>query len=265
TEACMIFDTHAHYTTHLFDDHRDALLQSLPAQGVVCVVDCATDFSSAQQSLALGLRYPWLYTAAGIHPESLIDAEASTKTMFGGDWRAELAALEPLYQNPRVVAVGECGLDYHWPIPKDEQRLLFRAELETAKAHDLPILIHDREAHADTYALLREYHPKGIVHCYSGSADDALWLTAQGLYLGVGGVVTFPNSRRLQETVAAVPLAKLVLETDCPYMAPVPFRGKECNSAMLAAVAEKVAQIKGMTAAEVLEITEQNARALFCG
>ena len=259
----MIFDTHAHYTSHRFDDHRAALLNSLPEAGVVAVVDCATDFASAQQSLALGEHWPWLYTAAGIHPESIIEEDASTQTQFGGDWRAELAAIEPLYANPRVVAVGECGLDYHWPIPKDEQCALFAAELETARAHDLPILVHDREAHADTYALLRKYRPKGIVHCYSGSADDAKWITQQGMYLGIGGVVTFPNSRKLQESVAAVPLERLVLETDCPYMAPVPLRGKECNSGMIRYVAEKIAEIKAAAPEEVLAVTEQNARTLF--
>lgn len=261
--SASIFDTHAHYTSARFADHRDALLASLPAQNVSGVVDCATDLATAQQSLALAHRWPFLHTAAGIHPESLIEEDASTRTQFAGDWRAELAALEPLYADPRVVAVGECGLDYHWDIPRAEQLALFEAELGVAKAHDLPILVHDREAHADTYALLRTYRPRGIVHCYSGSADDAAWITAQGMYLGVGGVVTFPNSRKLQDTVRAVPLARLVLETDCPYMAPVPFRGKENHSGLISWVAAAVAALKGVSAAEVLAVTEANARALF--
>lgn len=259
----MIFDTHAHYTSRRFADHRTALLDSLPAQGVAGVVDCAVDYASALESLAFARTYPWLYTAVGIHPESLIEEEASTQTKFGGDWRAELAALETLLDDENVVAVGECGLDYHWPVPKDAQNQMFEAHLALARVHEMPILVHDREAHADTYALLRKYRPKGILHCYSGSADDAKWITAQGMHLGVGGVVTFPNSRHLRESVAAVPLERLVLETDCPYMAPVPFRGKECNSAMISHIAAAVADIRGISTEEVLEITHANARALF--
>lgn len=258
-----IFDTHSHYTSPQFDGHREALLDALPGLGVCAAVDCATDLATAQASLALGRRWPWLFTAVGIHPESLTEADASTQTQFGGDWRAELAALEPLYADERVVAVGECGLDYHWPIPKEAQRALFEAELQTALRHDLPILVHDREAHADTYALLRAYRPRGIVHCYSGSADDAAWLTEQGLLIGVGGVVTFKNARRLHEVVRAVPLEHLVLETDCPYMAPEPLRGRECHSGMIAYTAAKLAELKGLSTEEVLAVTRANAVRLF--
>lgn len=259
----MIFDTHSHYTSHRFDDHRTQLLDSLPGQGVCAVVDCATDFDTAKQCLALADQYPWLYVAAGIHPQSLIEEDASTRTRFGGDWRAELEAIEPLYADKRVVAVGECGLDHYWPIPKEEQAALFEAELEVARAHDLPIIVHDREAHADTYALLKKHRPKGVVHCYSGSADDAAWLTAQGLYIGFGGVLTFANARKTVEAAAACPLDKILLETDCPYLAPVPFRGKENHSGLILYVARRLAEIRGMTEEEILRITEENARRLF--
>lgn len=258
-----IFDTHAHYTSARFEDHRAPLLERLPAQNVCGVIDCGTDLATSMASLELSRRYPFVYTAAGIHPESLIEEDSSTRTRFCGDWRAELATLEPLYDDPRVVAVGECGLDYHWEIPREEQLALFEAELHTALAHDLPILVHDREAHADTYALLRRYRPRGIVHCYSGSAEDAAWLTRQGLFLGIGGVLTFPNSRRLRETAAAVPLECLVLETDCPYMAPVPFRGQENNSALIAHVAAVLAELKQLSVEEVLRVTCANAQTLF--
>ena len=180
-----IFDTHAHYTASAFHDDRDALLAGLPARGVALVLDCGTDLDSSLASLALAERYSFLYTAAGIHPESLIEEDASTRTRFQGDWRAEMAAIRPLYDHPKVVAVGECGLDYHWPIPKEEQIALFEAEIRLSLELDLPIIVHDREAHADTYALLRRYRPKGVVHCYSGSAEDVRWLTAQGLYIGL--------------------------------------------------------------------------------
>lgn len=259
----MIFDTHAHYTARQFDGHRDALLDGLPGQGVCAVVDCATDGATARQSLALGRRWTWLYTAAGIHPESLIEEDASTQTQYGGDWRAELADIRALLDEPRVVAVGEIGLDYHWPIPKDAQMALFLAQLELAAEKDLPVLIHDREAHADMYAVLKERRPRGILHCYSGSADDALWLTQQGLYLGFGGTVTFKNARKTVEAAAACPLDKLVLETDCPYLAPEPLRGTENNSATIAYVARRIAEIKGLSEAEVLRVTEENARRLF--
>ncbi len=195
----MIFDTHSHYTSHQFDADRTALLDSLPAQGVCAVVDCGTDYATTLKSLELARQYPWFYTAAGIHPESLIEEDASTNTQFGGDWRAELAQLETLLSDPRVVAVGECGLDYHWPVPKDAQLAMFEAHLELANKHDMPVLVHDREAHADTYALLAQYRPKGIVHCFSGSAPDAVRLAEQGMYIGFGGVLTFANARKTVE------------------------------------------------------------------
>lgn len=259
----MIFDTHAHYTAAAFDEDRDALLSSLPARGVGLVLDCGTDLDSSLASLALAERYPFLYTAAGIHPESLIEEEASTRTRFAGDWRAEMAAIRPLYGHPKVVAVGECGLDYHWEIPREEQLALFEAEIRLALELDLPIIVHDREAHADTYALLRRYRPKGVVHCYSGSAEDVRWLTAQGLYIGFGGVTTFKNARKVLQAAAAVPEDKLLIETDAPYMAPVPFRGRRNDSSLLCHVADTLAALRGVSADQLLDQTMANGRALF--
>ena len=183
----MIFDTHAHYTSRRFDGHRDEVLDSLPAQGVCGVVECGVDLATSRAALALAETRPWVWAAAGVHPESLIEDDASTVYEFHGDWRAELAAIEPLYGDPRVVAVGECGLDHHWPVPEDAQLALFEAELAAAQEHSLPILVHDREAHAETYALLKRYRPRGILHAFSGSADDALWIARQGMLLGFGG------------------------------------------------------------------------------
>jgi len=174
----MIFDTHTHYTSRRFDGHRDEVLDSLPAQGVCGVVECGVDLATSRAALALAETRPWVWAAAGVHPESLIEDDASTVYEFHGDWRAELAAIEPLYGDPRVVAVGECGLDHHWPVPEDAQLALFEAELAAAQEHSLPILVHDREAHAETYALLKRYRPRGILHAFSGSADDALWIPA---------------------------------------------------------------------------------------
>ena len=165
--------------------------------------------------------------------------------------------------DPHVVAVGECGLDYHWPVPKDAQLEMFEAHLALAKKHDMPVLVHDREAHADTYALLAQYRPKGIVHCFSGSAPDAVRLAQQDMYIGFGGVLTFANARKTVEAAAALPLERIVLETDCPYMAPVPFRGKRCDSGMILYVAQKLSEIHQKPVEEVLSVTEQNARTLF--
>ncbi len=259
----MIFDTHAHYTSRRFDESREEVLDSLPAQGVTGVIECAVDLDTSRAALALAHTRPWIFAAAGIHPESLIDEDASTVKNFGGDWRAELRAIEPLYDDPRAVAVGEAGLDHHWPVPADEQLALFEAQLVCARERGLPILIHDREAHAETYALLKKYRPRGILHAFSGSADDALWIARQGMFLGFGGALTFKNARRAVEAVRALSLDNLVLETDCPYMAPEPLRGKTCHSGMIAHTAARVAQIKGVSVEEVLRVTEENARALF--
>ena len=176
-----IFDTHAHYSSRAFDADRFALLDSLPEKGVVGICEQATHSGDAPRVLELAHRYPWVYAAIGIHPESLLAPEdcgeegpAPTVSVFGGDWAAEMKALAPYYDDPKVVAVGECGLDYHWPVPKDAQLALFEAEIRLALELDKPIIVHDRNAHADVYALLKKYRPKGIVHCYSGSADDAL-------------------------------------------------------------------------------------------
>ena len=259
----LIFDTHAHYTSNAFRENRTQLLESLPGQGVALVVDCGTDFASSEASLALAKQYDFLYTAAGIHPESLIEEDASTQTRFGGDWRRELAALEPLYAESKVVAVGEAGLDHHWPVPRDEQLLLFEEQIKLALLHDLPIIVHDREAHAESYALLKKYKPKGVLHAYSGSAEDAKWLTAQGLYLGFTGVVTFKNARRPLEAAAAVPEDRLLLETDCPYMAPEPFRGQKSSSGMVAQTAAKIAEARGVQTETLLRQTLANGRRLF--
>ena len=259
----MIFDTHAHYMSRRFDGRRGALLAGLPAQGVCGVLECATHSGDAPACIRLAEEYDWVWAAVGIHPESLIEDDAATVAHFHGAWRAALDVLEPLLTHPKVVAVGEIGLDYHWPVPKDAQQALFEAQLELAAAHGLPVSIHDREAHAPMYDALRRHRPRGVLHCYSGSADDAVWLTKQGLYLGFGGTLTFKNARKTVEAAAACPIDRLLLETDCPYMAPEPFRGKENNSALLIHVAQKLAEIKRVSVDEILRVTEENARRLF--
>ena len=258
-----IFDTHAHYTSRSFDADRDEVLSALPGAGVVGVVDCATHSGDAAQVLELSHRYPFVWAALGIHPQSLIEEDAATLCRYGGDWRRELEEMRPLFEDPRVVAVGECGLDHHWPVPAQPQLELFKAQLQLARELDKPILVHDREAHAETYALLGKYRPRGIVHCYSGSAEDARRLTAQGLYLGFGGSCTYKNARRALESLRAIPLEQVVLETDCPYLSPQPVRGKRNHSGNIQYVGELIAQTLGFAPETVFETTAQNARRLF--
>ena len=261
--AGPIFDSHAHYQSRQFDGDRAALLQSLPAAGVAGVVECATDFATSKGALELAAAWPFVWAALGIHPESLIEADASTNTQFAGDWKAELAAIAPLLSEKKAVAVGEIGLDYHWPVPKDAQLELFEAQIRLALELGKPVIVHDREAHADTYALLKKYRPKGVLHCFSGSAEDAAWLTAQGLYIGFGGAATFKGAKRAVKAAAAVPADKLLLETDCPYMAPEPCRGRRCDSSLIAHTAAFLAGVRGETPEQLLETACQNARALF--
>ena len=265
-----IFDTHAHYSARAFDADRDFLLGSLPGKGVVGVCEQATHSGDAPKVLELAHRYPWVVAAVGIHPESLLPAAdcgeegpAPTVSVYGGDWAAEMRALAPYYEDPKVVAVGECGLDYHWPVPKDAQLAMFEAHIRLALELDKPIIVHDRNAHADVYALLKKYQPKGIVHCYSGSADDAVWLAKQGLFIGFGGACTFKGAKRAAKAISALPLESIVLETDCPYMAPEPVRGTRCDSSLIRYVGEYIAQLRGISAEEVFRTTAENARRVY--
>ena len=259
-----IFDTHAHYNDKAFEADREAVVAALPQNGVGTVIEYGIDFDSCMISLDLGHRYPHMYVALGIHPQSLLpEMHATTTTKFHGDWRAEMAAIRPYYDDPKVVAVGECGLDHFYPIPRDEQIALFRAELELARELDLPILMHDREAHGDTYPILKEYRPKGILHCYSGSAQDVAWLAEQGLYFGFGGATTYKNAHHTLEAVAAVPDELFLLETDSPYMTPNPVRKERNTSANILHVANKLAEVRGTTAEELIALASRNAHRLF--
>lgn len=258
-----IFDTHAHYCSGRFAADHEEIMAALPAGGVCGVVECATHSGDAGAVLALAHKYPFVHAALGIHPESLIEEDAATVAVYGGDWRAELAAMRPLFSDPAVVAVGEIGLDHHWPVPAAEQYALFEAQLALAAELGLPCSIHDREAHGEMYALLRKHKPKGVLHCYSGSAEDARWLAAQGMYFGFGGSLTYKNARRAREALAAVPREQVLLETDCPYMAPEPVRGTRNDSRNIAHVAAVMAEVWGVDAQSVLDQTAENAKRLF--
>lgn len=204
--------------------------------------------------MALCEKYDYIYGAVGIHPECAND--------LPDNW---LSDVEALLSHPKIVAVGEIGLDYHWEdeCPREKQKEVLIAQLELAKKHDLPVVIHDREAHGDMMDILRKYKPKGVVHCFSGSAELAQETVKLGMYIGLGGVVTFKNARHSVEVAKAIPLDRLLTETDAPYMAPVPFRGKRCDSSMIPYDAAKIAEVRGITAQEVLETACENACRLF--
>ncbi len=247
-----IFDAHAHYDDAWFDEDRDELLKALPDEGVCGVVCNAVDLKSAEVLKGYSEKYPYIWFTAGFHPENLEDMPEDY-----------LDGIKEYLKNEKCVAIGEIGLDYHWDIPRDLQKRVFEEQLRLAAELDVPVVIHDREAHGDTMELIRRYRPKGLMHCFSGSVELMREVIKLGMSISLGGVVTFKNARHSVECAAEVPLDRLLLETDAPYMAPVPFRGKRNDSRKIIYAAEKIAEIRGMTADEILYITADNARRLY--
>ena len=251
----MYFDTHAHYDDPRFDDDREALLASLPEKSIGCAVNCGSDAASSLRSAELARQYGHIYAAAGIHPES-----AGTYT--DGD----LLTVERLLRAEKVVAVGEIGLDYYYDDAADPetQMKLLRTQLELARDCEKPAVIHDREAHADSLRVVKEFPGvRGVFHCYSGSVEMAQELTKLGWMFSFGGSVTFKNARKAPEVIAALPEDRIMLETDCPYLAPVPFRGRRNDSTLLPYVCAKIAEIRGISPAEVEALTWRNACRFF--
>ena len=249
----MIFDTHAHYTDRRFDPDRDALLASLPGRGVSLALTCGDSLRESRRALALAEQYDYIFAACGVHPH-----EAKQWSV------ASVQELRELLRHPKCVALGEIGLDYHYDFsPRDVQRACFAAQLALAKEMDMPVIVHDREAHEDTLKLLRAFRPRGVMHCFSGSVAFAGEILALGMYIGLGGAVTFRNARKPLEVAAAVPPERLLLETDAPYMAPVPFRGQRCDSAHIRYAAERIAQARGVDPQELTDRCNQNGRELF--
>lgn len=248
----LIFDTHAHYDDKAFDEDRNELLTKLFSENVAYIVNQGTNLELSEYSIELSEKYENMYCAVGIHPECITENSLD-----------ELDKIKKLANHPKVVAIGEIGLDYYWDIPKEPQKLIFEKQLELANELDMPVNIHDREAHGDTLELLKKYKPKGILHCFSGSVETAREIVRLGMYIGMGGVITFKNSRKAVEVISDIPVERLVLETDCPYLSPVPFRGKRNHSGMIQYTAEKIAEIKDISVEEVLKITCGNAKKVY--
>lgn len=249
-----IFDTHAHYADHAFDEDREQILASLPEKGVKYVTLASSSVEDTAENSKLAQKYDYIYAAAGVHPES-VDTNPA-------DYLETVR--KAISENPKIRAVGEIGLDYHYDgYDREKQIKLFREQLELARELDMPVIVHSRDACEDTLVLLREFKPKGVVHCFSGSAETAREIIRLGMYIGFTGVLTFKNAKKALRALAEIPLDRLLLETDCPYMAPVPFRGKRCDSSMIAYTAQKAAEIKGIPVDELLEITCRNGMALY--
>ncbi len=249
-----IFDSHAHYLDSRFDDDRDKVLTSLLGGEVCGIIENGTTAASSRKAVDLAHRYDAVWAAVGIHPEEAASATAD-----------DIVAIEHLAADDKAVAIGEIGLDYHYEeyCPRTVQQHWFRTQLELADRLELPVVVHDREAHEDTLRLLQEYRPAGVVHCFSGSVEMARELLKLDLYIGIGGVVTFKNARKTVEIAAMLPLDRLLLETDAPYLAPAPHRGHRCDSGLIRHTADTIAALRGITTDELLDITAANARRLY--
>ena len=251
----MYFDSHAHLGEDCFTQDFVHIVENMRTAGVSGMMEIGFDGPSSYHAVELANRYDWIWAAVGSHPDDAAQVD-----------EARIEEYRALCEDPRVKAIGEIGLDYYWDNePREVQKKWFIRQLELARELDLPVLIHSREAAADTMEIMKE-HAKGlsgVIHCYSYSKEMAQEYIKMGFYIGVGGVVTFKNAKKLKEVVENIPLTSIVLETDCPYMAPEPNRGKRNNSAYIRYVAEKIAELKGITYEEVVEQTEKNAREMY--
>lgn len=252
----MIFDTHAHYDDKAFDEDRHELLSSMNSNGVKRIVNVGANLSGSERSIELSREYDFIYAAVGVHPD-----DAAEITQEG------LAKLYEMTQNDKVVAIGEIGLDYYWNKEnKEVQAEAFIKQIDFAKESGLPIIVHSREAAEDTMKILREKDAAkngGVIHCFSYSKEIAKEAIAMGFNIGIGGVLTFSNAKKVKETVAEIPIERIVLETDCPYLAPVPYRGERNNSTYISRVVEEIARIKNLTAEEVMRVTYDNACKMY--
>ncbi len=250
----MYFDSHSHMDDRRFDGDREEIINDLLNHDVGLLMNVGCDLESSERSVVLAEQYPFIYAAVGSHPD---DADHVNGKL--------LDRYRRLAEHEKVRAIGEIGLDYHYEdVPRAQQIIAFEQQLELAKALKLPVIVHEREAHGDAMEIVKR-HPdaRGVFHCFSGSKELALWLVERGWYIGFTGVVTFKNARRAVEAVQALPIERILIETDCPYMAPEPYRGRRNDSRYVPLVAAKIAEIKGISPEEAGNITAENAKRLF--
>ena len=250
----MLFDTHAHMDDRAFAEDRHQLLEALPGMDLALVMNPGCSLESSRNAVALAEQYPYLYAAVGSHPDACDEVN-----------EAVIQEYRMLCKHPKVKAIGEIGLDYHYEdIPREIQQSAFRQQMALAAEVDLPVIVHERDAHGDGMAIVEEFPTvSGVFHCYSGSLEMAKWLVDRGWYIGFTGVLTFKNAKKAVEVAAGIPLERLVLETDCPYMAPEPFRGKRNDPGKLYRMAEKLAEIRGLPVEEIHRITTENGKRLY--
>lgn len=247
-----IFDVHAHYDDKWFDEDRFELLDKIQNKGVCGIVNNSVDLVTAQKSIEYAEKYDFMYAAVGFHPENI-----------EGIPEDYIEKIAELCKHKKVVAIGETGLDYYWDTPRDLQKKVFEDQIKLSLDLKMPLIVHDREAHGDTFDFLRKYRPNALVHCFSGSVELMREAVKLGMYISLGGVVTFKNARHSIEIASEIPIDRLLLETDAPYMAPVPFRGKRCDSSMILYCAEKIASVRNMGVQELLDITCENAKKFY--
>lgn len=248
-----IFDSHSHYDSEQFSKEGREIVKKLFEDGLSGIIHAGTDLESSRFGIALSKEFDKFYTSVGFHPEYASNVSDE-----------DLKELASLSDEEKVVAIGEIGLDYHYEgYDREKQIYIFEEQLKLAKKKDLPVIIHSRDATEDTMAILKKYRPKGVLHCFSGSAETAKEVLALGMYIGFTGVVTFKNAKKAISVLEILPLDRLLLETDCPYMAPEPFRGKRCQSDMIEFTAKKAAEVMGVGVNELLAATEDNVKRLF--
>ncbi len=252
----MIFDSHAHYNDSKFNDDRDNVLENIASKNVGLIMNVADSMRSLEKVLAIAEKYPFVYASVGVHPEEVTELT-----------EADVDILKEYTKNPKVKAIGEIGLDYYWgDVEKDLQKKWFSRQIGLAREVNLPIIVHDREAHGDTVDILKSekaHEAGGILHCFSGSREMARDVLNLGMYIGIGGTLTFKNARKVKEVAEYVPMESIVLETDAPYLSPEPFRGKRNSSDLIKYVIDTLAVIKGISPYEVEEITFQNAKRCY--
>jgi TatD DNase family protein len=250
----MLFDTHTHLDDKKFDEDRDTLIPSLKNDGISLLVNIGADMKSSEESVKLAEKYDFIYASVGVHP-------CDTANLTDDD----ILTLEKLAQHEKVVAIGEIGLDYYWDEPEREiQKEWFKKQLLLAKKLNMPYIVHDRDAHADVLEIIKESgYTNGVMHCFSGSAEMAKEVIKMGMYVSLSGTVTFKNAKKAQEVASVVPLDKLLIETDSPYLTPEPFRGKRNNSALVKYTAEKIAEIRGLSFKDLARITMENGKRFY--